>query len=232
VVRISRAGLIGSACFLAADAVWLAVARPPWLWQLAAWFALAVVVGAYLPGAANQVSLARAHLAGPALVASLDSTKLLQLAAVVALAGASDLLDGAVARRLGRTTQIGGALDPVVDGIFFGAVAVGLAAGSAYPLWLAGVVVARYGLPALVGGVLLAAGRRPELRHTPVGQVSTMLIAVLLGGIALLRGLGQPVGALLAVSVVVIPVAALATFGNLFWANRQAIIRSGMWRSG
>jgi cardiolipin synthase len=232
VVRISRAGLIGSACFLAADAAWLAVARPPWLWQLSAWFALAIVVGAFLAGVANQVSLARAHLAAPALVASLDSTKLLQLAAVVVLAGATDLLDGIVARRLGRTTRLGGALDPVVDGIFFGAVAVGLAAGGAYPLWLAGVVVARYALPALVGTVLLAAGRRPELRHTPVGQVSTTLIAVLLGGIALLRGLGQPVGVLLAVSVVAIPVAALATFGNLFWANRQAIIRSGMRPSG
>ena len=37
--------------------------------------------------------------------------------------------------------RLGGALDPVVDGIFFGAVALGLALGGAYPLWLAGLVV-------------------------------------------------------------------------------------------
>jgi phosphatidylglycerophosphate synthase len=121
---------------------------------------------------------------------------------------------------------VGGALDPIVDGVFFGAVAVGLAAGAAFPAWLAGVVVLRYLLPAVAGGVLLLTRRRPELSHTPAGQASTALIAVLLGGLALLRGWGRDPGLLVAVSEAVVPLATAATFANLAWANRRALLGS------
>jgi phosphatidylglycerophosphate synthase len=225
-IRPTTLGIAASACFLGADLVWLAVVRPPGLAFLAAWFGALAVLGAFLPGLANQVTLSRAHLAGPALVYSLLPSRLLQLAAVVSLAGLSDLIDGAVARRFGSSTRLGGGLDPVVDGVFFGAVAVGLSLGGAYPWWLALVVIVRYGLPAAVGTGLVLAGRRPKLAHTPMGQASTLIIGVMLGGLALLRGLGWPSDGLLAVSEVVLPVAALATFVNLFLANRLAIVGS------
>jgi cardiolipin synthase len=217
-------GIVASACLLVADVTWLAVVHPPALTLLAAWFAALAVAGMFVPGLANQVTLARAHLAAPALLYSLLPSRLVELAAVVGLAGLSDLADGTVARLLERPSRLGGALDPMVDGVFFGAVAVGLALGGAYPQWLALVVVARYGLPAVVGGALLAAGRRPALEHTPVGQASTTLIAVLLGGIALVRGVGWETDGLIAISEVAVPVAALATFANLLWANRPAIL--------
>jgi len=222
-VRISAAGLVGSGCFLVADVAWLAVVRPPGLELLVPWFAVLVLAGAFLPGAANQVTLGRAHLAGPALVYSLASARLLELAAVVSLAGLSDVLDGTLARRLRQRSRLGGGLDPVVDGVFFGAVAIGLAAGGAYPTWLAVVVVGRYALPALAGGALLLARRRPALEHTPLGQASTALIGVVLGGLALLRGLGWETGGLRLVAMVVLPLATAATFANLGWANRRAI---------
>ena len=223
-IRPAPAGIAGSAVFLVADLAWLGVARPPGRELLLVWFGMLVLAGAMVPRAANQVTLARAHLAAPALVYSVDPSRLLQLAAVVSLAGLSDVIDGAIARRFERPSRLGGALDPVVDGLFFGAVAIGLVVGVSYPLWLAGVVVLRYALPAVVGGLLLLAGRRPALHHTPLGQASTALIGVLLGGAALLQGLGWGTGGLLLrVSEVIIPVAAVATFGNLFWANRQAL---------
>lgn len=222
-IRPSPVGIAATGCLLVADAAWLALVRPPGLEVLAAWFAALLLAGAFLPGLANQVTISRAHLAGPALVYSLVPSRLLELAAVVGLAGLSDVLDGAVARRLEQRGRLGGALDPVVDGLFFGAVAIGLALGGTYPAWLALVVVARYGLPALAGGALLVAGRRPELHHTPLGQASTTLIAFLLGALALARALGWGSEGLLAVSEVVVPLAALATFANLFWANRAAI---------
>jgi phosphatidylglycerophosphate synthase len=224
ILRPSVVGVAASACLLVADVTWLAVVHPPALELLAAWFAALALAGIFVPGLANQVTLVRAHLAGPALVYSLVPARLVELAAVVGLAGLTDLADGTVARVLERPSRLGGALDPVVDGVFFGAVAVGLAWGGAYPAWLALVVVARYGLPALVGAVLLLAGRRPALEHTPVGQASTGLIAVLLGGLALMRGAGWETGGLLVVSEVAVPLAALATFANLFWANRPAIL--------
>lgn len=218
-------GLAGSAVFLVADLAWLALARPPGLELLLSWFGLLLLAGALVPGAANQVTLARAHLAAPALVYSVDPSRLLQLAAVVTLAGLSDVLDGAVARRFERPSRLGGALDPVIDGLFFGAVAIGLVIGVSYPLWLAGAVVLRYALPAAAGGLLLLAGRRPVLQHTPLGQASTTLIGILLGGAALLHGLGWSTGGLLLMlSEVIIPLAAVATFGNLFWANRRALL--------
>jgi hypothetical protein len=73
--------------------------------------------------------------------------------------------------------------------------------------------------------VLLGLRRHPELRHTPLGQASTLLIGVLLGGVALLRGLRQDTGLLLAVTEVVVPLAVLAAFANLYWANRGAFGR-------
>jgi cardiolipin synthase (CMP-forming) len=215
----------GSVLLLGAGVAWAVVVAPPALPAVVAWFAALALAGLWLPGLANQVTLSRAYLAAPALVYALGPGTLLALAGVVVVAGATDVVDGTLARRLGGTSRLGGALDPVVDGVFFGALAVGLALGQAYPGWLAVLVIARYGLPALVGGVLLLLGRRPKLQHTPVGQVSTTLIAVLLGGVALLRGLGQPTGLLLEVTEVLVPLAVLATFLNLYWANRAAFDR-------
>jgi cardiolipin synthase (CMP-forming) len=227
VIRPSVVGVVCSGCLLAADLTWVALARPPGLELLVAWFAALALAGAFVPGLANQITLSRAHLAGPAVVYSLLPGRLVELAAVVGLAGLSDVVDGTVARRLGGPSRLGGALDPVMDGVLFGAVAVALSAGGLYPLWLALVVVARYAVPALAGASLILAGRRPALRHTPLGQASTALVAVLLGALALARGLGWDVGGLLTASEVLVPLAALLTFANLVAANRRAILGRG-----
>jgi cardiolipin synthase (CMP-forming) len=230
--RPAGAGLAAAACLLAGDAAWLLLTAPPGTLFLAAWFLAAAIVGAFLHGWANQVSMIRAHLAAPGLVYALSPRSFGFLALTVALAGFTDVLDGAVARRFEGASSLGGALDPVVDGLFFGGVAVGLAAGGAYPGWLAAVVVLRYLIPAVAGGLLLVAGRQPRLSHTPLGQVSTVLIAILLGGVGLLRAVGRDTTLLLILSEIIIPVAALATFGNLFWANRRSIAGSGTSRDG
>jgi cardiolipin synthase len=224
--RPTRAGAIAAACLLAADAAGILLTQPAGRLWLIGWLLLAAVFGCFLPGWANQVTVARAHLAGFGFVFALSPSTFALLAATVALAGLTDVLDGAVARWFEGASALGGALDPVVDGVFFGAVAAGLAAGGAYPAWLASVVVLRYLLPALAGGLLLLSGRRPELRHTPLGQASTAVIAVLLGGVGLLRAFGRDTSLLLSVSEALIPLAALATFGNLVWANRRAITGS------
>src|SRR5712691_8388142 len=180
-------------------------------------FLAVAIAGLFIPGPANQVTLARAYLAAPALVYGMTG-QFGALAVVVAIAGLTDLVDGTVARRFGSPSQLGGALDPVVDGLFMCGLAFGAALGGAFPVWLAAVAVARYVLPAVAGGVLLAAGRRPELRHTLTGQVSTVLILVLLGGACLLRGLGQDASRLVAGAEVAIPLAVVATWVHLGWA--------------
>jgi cardiolipin synthase (CMP-forming) len=216
------AGNVGAA-WIVVGAVWaVAVGSPLWL----AWFAAVALAGAFIAGAANQVTLARAYLAGPALLYAVRAD-FGAVAVVVAVAGLTDLLDGTVARRFGSPTNFGGGLDPVVDCIFMGALAIGLAVAGVFPVWLALVVLARYLLPALVGGALIAAGRRPQLRHTLTGQVSTTLNLVLLGGAALLRGLKQDPGNLVTGAEIVLPIATLATFVHLGIAARRPAVEPG-----
>jgi phosphatidylglycerophosphate synthase len=219
----TRAGLIGGAIYLVLSGLWLVLGHPPGSRLLyEPWFIALILIGGGLPGPANQVTMARAYLALPALLYGLTPGSLGLLAVTVALAALSDLVDGTVARRfMAGPTRFGGALDPVVDGIFFGAVAIGLAAGGTYPWWLAVVVLVRYFLPALVGGALLLLRREPTLSHTLFGQLATTVIGVLLGGAALLRGLGQDYGAVVRVAEVVVPLVTVLGFAQLFWENRS-----------
>jgi len=186
----------------------------------AVWFGSVAAAGLWVPGLANQVTLARAYLAAPAFVYA-SHQDFAFLAIVVSLAGLTDLVDGTIARRFGHPTMLGGGLDPVADGLFTGGLVIGLAVGGTFPAWLALVIVARYLLPAAVGGALLAAGRRPELRHTLMGQVSTALILVLVGGVCLFRALRQDSSAVLNAAEVVIPVATIATYVNLALTLRR-----------
>ncbi len=223
-MRFNRVGAIAAAIYLVLGVLWVVLARPPGLeWLMIAWFVVVAAAETFVPGEANQVSLARAYLAAPALAYSLTPGHLGLLAVAVAIGGLSDLVDGTVARRFERPSTFGGGLDPVVDGLFMGALAIGLALGGAFPLWLALVVIARYLLPAFAGGVLIALHRRPELRHTLTGQVSTSLILILLGGVCLFRGLNQDSSALENAAEVVIPVATVATFIHLAWVARRPV---------
>lgn len=217
-MQLQRSGVIAGLVYLLIGLAWISITQPPL--YLIAWLMLVAVAGSYIPGEANQVTLARAYLAVPAL-AYATTGRLGLLAVVVAVAGLTDLLDGTIARRLEQPSQLGGALDPVVDGVFMGALCIGLAVGGFFPLWLAFVVIARYLLPALAGGLLIALGRRPELRHTLTGQVSTTLILILVGGVALFRGLNQDASGLVTAAEVVIPIATLATFIHLAFALRR-----------
>ena len=217
-MRLNRTGILAGVVYFAVGVAWAWLAGAPW-W-LAGLFAVIAVVGAFIPGAANHVSMARAYFAVPAGFYA-GHGLYGQLAVVVAIAGLSDLVDGTVARRVGSPTNFGGGLDPVVDGVFLGALAFGLALGGAFPLWLALVVLGRYLLPALAGAVLLAMGRRPELHHTLTGQISTTLNLTLVGGVALLRGLGIDPGNLVIGAEIVLPIATIATFVHLAFALRR-----------
>jgi cardiolipin synthase len=222
-VYADRTARVATTAYVIVGLAWAWLSGQPGpAWLESVWFVTVAAVGARLPGPANQVSLARAYLAAPAFVYSLHQDFGL-LAVCVALAGLTDLVDGTIARRFAHPSNLGGALDPVVDGVFLGALAIGLAAGGAFPMWLALVVIARYLLPALAGGMLLATGRRPELRHTVTGQVSTSLIIVLIGGICLFRFLNQDATNVVVGAEVVIPIATVATFLHLAWVARRPV---------
>jgi cardiolipin synthase (CMP-forming) len=226
ILRPNRPAVISSLIYVAGGFIWVLVTRPthPWHdpWPLLLLFLMLSIAEGFVPGIANQISFARVFLAVPAFVYALGGS-FGAIAVVVALAGLSDLVDGTVARRFEHPSNLGGGLDPVVDGVFMGSLTIGLALGGALPLWLALVVIARYLLPALAGGLLILLGRRPELRHTLTGQVSTALILVLVGGVCLFRGLNQDASALVSAAEVVIPIATAATFVHLAWVSRRPV---------
>ena len=220
-MRLNRAGIVGGVLYLVLGLAWAfgTHAEAPFL--LGLWFVAVAAMGAFVPGIANQVSLARAYLAAPALVYSLVPGRFGSLALVLAIGGLTDLVDGTIARRFDRPSTFGGGLDPVVDGLFLGAVAVGLAVGGTLPFWLGLVIVFRYLLPARAGAALIAAHRRPELRHSVTGQIATSLIIVLLGGICLFRFMNQDARNVVIGAEIAIPIATLATMVHLGWLARR-----------
>ena len=120
---------------------------------------------------ANGLSLARILLA-PAVAFSLyrdgQSTGTLTLALMLT-GGATDLLDGWVARRLGQTSDLGRVLDPLADKIFIGCICICLVLLQGFPLWL----VALQGIRdlAIVGvGVYLVRSRQFVRQDRDVGD--------------------------------------------------------------
>jgi len=64
-------------------------------------------------------------------------------AAIFALASATDLLDGYLARRLGRVTTLGRFLDPVADKLLVSAALIMLVYLDRAPAWVAFVIIGR-----------------------------------------------------------------------------------------
>ena len=223
-MRTTRPAIAASVVYLVVGLAWAGWSGQPGSpLFVSAWIVLVGVAGAFIPGIANQVTLARAYLAAPALVYAMAPGGFGPLAVTVAIAGLTDLVDGTIARRTKAVSSLGGGLDPVVDGMFIGAMGLGLTVAGAIPLWLALVALARYVLPVMGGAVIVLRHQRIEFRHTVTGQISTTLNLVLIGGVALLRGLGVDPRNLVIGAEIVIPIATMATFVHLvFVLKRQA----------
>jgi CDP-diacylglycerol--glycerol-3-phosphate 3-phosphatidyltransferase len=86
---------------------------------------------------------------------------------VLALAGASDWLDGRLARRLGQTSRLGELLDPSADRLYILATLVAFVVRDIIPWWLAALIVGRD----LVLGLCLPLLRRHGYGPPPVHYV-------------------------------------------------------------
>jgi cardiolipin synthase len=84
---------------------------------------------------------------------------------------ATDWVDGMVARRTGQVSELGKWLDPIADRVAIGAALITLVVRGAFPLWAALLILVRDGLILLAGAVLLARGKRIDVR--PIGKVAT-----------------------------------------------------------
>jgi cardiolipin synthase len=107
---------------------------------------------------------------------------------VFVLAGASDAVDGFLARRLDVRSEIGAYLDPLADKALLVSIYVAMAALNEIPLWLTILVVSRDVL--IIGGVVLAwmLAAPVEVKPSVVSKINTLaqitLAAVALGDLA------------------------------------------------
>jgi CDP-diacylglycerol--glycerol-3-phosphate 3-phosphatidyltransferase len=104
--------------------------------------------------------------------------------ALFVLAMTTDWFDGRVARRYGRTSELGSLLDPVADKILVIAVLVMLIEQGIFPGWMVAAIVAR---EFLVSGLRLAALERGVVMHArDLGKLKTwsQATAAAIGGFA------------------------------------------------
>lgn len=95
--------------------------------------------------------------------------------AVLLLSGASDWLDGVLARRMHQVTRLGQMLDPAADRLFILVTLLGLAWRGVVPVWLLVVLVVRDVVLAVMLLALARAGY-PPLRVHLAGKAGTFAI--------------------------------------------------------
>jgi CDP-diacylglycerol--glycerol-3-phosphate 3-phosphatidyltransferase len=104
--------------------------------------------------------------------------------AVFAVAMTTDWFDGRIARRRGRTSNIGSLLDPVADKVLVLAVLVMLIGERVFPAWMVAAIVVR---EILITGLRQAAIERGVVIHArDLGKLKTwaQAVAAALGGFA------------------------------------------------
>jgi cardiolipin synthase len=98
---------------------------------------------------------------------------------VFAVAAATDLLDGLLARLLRQYSRLGSVLDPIADKLLAFCALVGLTAAGRLPLWLPALLVGRDAAQLAGAVVLQALDRSVPIRPTRAGKYATFLLAVL-----------------------------------------------------
>jgi cardiolipin synthase (CMP-forming) len=124
--------------------------------------------------APNLLTLLRLALC-PWIIQSIAAGRHWQAITLFACAAITDVADGAAARRLKLTTQVGAYLDPIADKCLLSGVFLALAWTGAIPWWLVGVIFGR-DLYILAGvGLMMAFKRKREFPPSVWGKISTFV---------------------------------------------------------
>lgn len=94
-------------------------------------------------------------------------------------AGASDAIDGFIAKNFNSRTELGAYLDPLADKVLLNGIYAAMAMIGWLPVWLAVLVIGRDLL--IVAGVILIQRRDPVFRANPllIGKINTFAQIVL-----------------------------------------------------
>jgi cardiolipin synthase len=151
--------------------------------------------------------------------------------AVLALAGATDALDGYLARRLRATSRAGAYLDPISDKILISVVYVCLAWAGDVPWWLVALVFGRDLLILAAAGAIRA---RTGIRDFPPsvwGKLATLIHIVTVGTVMLARA-SQTVWAQEPISVLIWVAGTATVWSGIDYAVRGARLVRGALGAG
>ncbi len=163
----------------------------------------------------NALTLFRL-LSVPVIVALLLGGWDIAGSALLALAAATDFLDGFLARRIGPN-RVGRVLDPAADRLLVSSVCAALAIRGLLPVWAVVVLIGRDVL-ALLGSALLG----DKMRVIGIGKVATATLMVAVVVVALKGGV---VGEIVFYAGFVLSVAAVFVYG---WSAWRAYRRGGI----
>lgn len=104
--------------------------------------------------------------------------------------GATDWVDGFLARRFDQISEVGEFLDPLADRLAVAAAVIGGWVSGALPWPVAGAIVIREAVVS-VGGLLLAARARAKLEVRFLGKVATLGLYVALPSFLVYEGTGH-----------------------------------------
>lgn len=108
----------------------------------------------------NAVTLLRFALVAPVAVLLVDGSRPVLAVVLLAIFGASDWVDGALARKLGQTSKTGAVLDPVADRIGVAVIALALVMAGHVSIWVAlGIAAVDVALGALLQRLAAVRGR-------------------------------------------------------------------------
>jgi len=142
-----------------------------------------------------------------------------------ALAGASDGVDGFIARHFGQRSQLGTFLDPLADKALTIAVFSAFAADGIVPGWLLALIVAR-DVAIVVGAALMASrGAAAAIRPLMISKVNTTVLILLAGWLLAASAFGWSLPALkngLIGLVVVLTAVSAAAYGRLMAQTADA----------
>jgi cardiolipin synthase (CMP-forming) len=136
----------------------------------------------------NAISLARLAGVPIFLWLLLGEDRPVAAGILFAVLGATDWIDGYIARRFDQGSEIGKILDPVSDRVMLIAGALGLLISGDVPLWVGVLVLGREAALSVVTLILAAAGaRRIDVQW--VGKAGTLALMFALPGFVLVSAL-------------------------------------------
>jgi cardiolipin synthase (CMP-forming) len=120
----------------------------------------------------NLFTLARMVLA-PVIVYAILNRRAFEALSIFAVAAATDIIDGFLARHFGAATAAGAFLDPIADKLLLTGVYLALALGGSVPWWLVGVIFGRDLLILAASTVALLATKLRAFPPSVWGKAST-----------------------------------------------------------